>query len=998
MAKLIARTILILALVAGTALFGSAVFAADDSPRLLWGNQGRMSIGSVFDKDPLESAEGDKAAKDLANAFDTLRGNDSPSGYMLTHGNVILDTLSVSVDGRRLVRNRDYFLDPVSGGLSFRESISSMQTIRATYRYSSGKAVARSFVGLPLLPTYFGGVSNATFLHAFHAADASAGLPFDVLTFGMNMDMDFGKAGLQSMLFMSDPKKGSTAFGLFDKSGGKKAPDAVSDKIVAQKASFDMGSSRVTLGYQDVGTNFAGFASLREQGTLPNDVIKQLEREKGVRRLSAALELKPSSLMPEGSPWNRFSWMRMYDSTGAMDSFHLTYSTPKAGITGAFRTVDQSFTRIASLSTDELSQIALSTRLQFDANATAGQVTDADRKAVAQENGISRNLINSYMKFSPDLTGTLAFVNLSDGQGSVSRQTFSMAAKNWQGWIASQAVSSDFRKLNALAPVEKSHFGNEYGTHKLEGGLSARIAGKYSLTGDYSRLLSDTGGVLKTGLGLSGKYVNFKLNHQSIDPTFSRIADLADAGKKNMVPDRGYSRWDMSLGGQLSQALKVDTAFLRADNATENLSRLSDTINLMYSPSDKTKLSLKHSKASSDSAGEVISGAMRDIFSFEQRLKNNWFFSTSRDSNLTQAGGGAVAGTVTSVNHFETDKSKRSWFSYDERRMDARTGAFEYSTGYSVQTKLGQRLTLTGAQTSMDRGKDPSEDVSRIGIAWAVAKGLNFDLDAYTKQTNYAGDGSGYLSTLKGQVAERLGPLQKVTLGANYGTSHLSEIQRTFTRGITLDAVWGKSVVGLEYSHLLLASGKHHLARGYRFKSDPDKNKWYHLDLFLKDKDLGWGEMKPVRNIAADIRLNPTTQLAYVLNQNKELPNGTIELAYTRSTKLTTRLAGTLNLVLDSRREENFKAKTGVVKNSIGLQRQAASGMVVDVYYGRDTTQTATGSARGHAYRVKLDQQISADRFISLSAEMTHWDKTGGAATSRTTGEARLDFRMPMSL
>ena len=988
----------VLVAAAGAFLAGGTSLAADDSPRLLWGNVGRLGVGGIPGVDQADEAdEAGKPGANLGNGFDLLRGNGSPAGYILTHGNIVLDTLSVSVDGRRLVRNRDYFVDPVSGALSFAEPVSSLQTIRASYRYNEGKSVARSLVGLPLLPAFFGGSSNASFLHAYRGADAKGGLPFDVLTFGMKMDFDLGNVGLESMLYMSDPRRPG-AKGLFDKDSGKAPRSLESDQIVSQKARVELGDARLSFGYQDVGSNFTGFATLREQGALPKEVVDQLEREKGVRRLSAALELRPNSLMPEGSPWNRLSWVRLYDSSGALDSIQLVYNEPRIGFLAAFRSVDPAFRRLASLSQDELSQLALVAKLQFDPNATVGQVTDADRKAVLQEAGISRHLLNTYVKLNPKLTGTLSFVNLTDGRGDIARQTFSLAGADWQGWVASQTISSSFARLGALAPSEQARFGNEYGTHRVEGGLNARVAGRLSLNSDWSVLRSEVGDVRRMGLGLAGKYLNFKAGYQDIDPTFVRIGDLADPRKQQMASERGFRIYDVALGGQLSPALKLDTAYRRGDNDAEDLFRRSEVLNLMYAPSDRSRVSLQHSLSLNGSQGEIVSGAMRDIFAMEQRFRNNWFVSVSRDSNLTRAAGGSLAGSVVRAYQAETDRSRPTWLSWSERRTDSMTGSFEYVTSWNVQTRAGERLTVKGARSTVDRGRDPSEEVNRLAVDWAAARSLNVTMESFTRSTNYAGDGFGYRLALGGQAAETLGPLSKINLTAEYGSTRLNGNVVTFVRGLNIDALWGKNVLGVEYSHQMLANGKRHLGRGYRFKSDPDKEKAWHLDLYVKDKDLGWGSVKPVRNIAFDIRLGPASQLAYALNQNKELPNGVIELVTSQSFKLTTRLAGSLNLVLDHRLDDNDKAKTSTLKNSIGLQRQAQKGMVVDVYYGRDEARTPTGEVKGHSIRLRLDQQISHDRFLTFTGEATKWDNSNPSIPDRTTAEARLDFRMPFDL
>jgi hypothetical protein len=975
------------------------VAGAGDSPRLLWGSTGRPGVGADSLSAALEETEEKAAASEkLGNAFDNLRGNGTPAGYVLSRGGVVANSVSVNVDGRHMVRNRDYFIDPMSGALSFGEAISHSQTIHVSYRYREGGTAARSLVGLPFMPGLGGSSSRASFLHAYRGADAKGGLPFDTLTFGMKMDFDLGGAGLQSMYYVSDPRKGAAAQSLLEASSGKGKAAPVSDHIMVQKASADLGSStRLELGYQDIGKNFTGFATLREQSVLAKEVVDQLEKEKGVRRLSAALQMQPSQAMPKGSPWNRLGWTRVYDSSGSMESIQLAYSTPRFGVTGFVRSVDPGFTKMASLSKSELSEIALSTIKQFDPNATLGQVTDADRAAAAKEAGLSRNMLNMHMSFSKGLTGTFSMMSLDDGKGAVDRSVFSLAAPKWQAWMAYQTIDPGFSKLGALAPREAQSFGNQSGMDQVTGGLSAKVSG-LSLTGDYSNVSGETGGVTKASLGLAGKYINFKGAYQSISPTFTRVGDLADPLKKQMADERGFTRYNLALGGQLSKSLKLDSLLMRADNPSELRERRQDVLNLVYAPSDRTKLVFQHNESLHMSEGLVMSGALREIRSMEQRFKNKWFVSASYDANITQTGGAERTGTITNAQHFETDKARPSWISYDARQVQHMTGAYENSEGYSVQSLLGKSLTLSASQSSVDRGADPSEEVSKVAMKWVMGKGLNLGAEGTRRSTNFAGEGGGYLLSLGGKVSNRFGPFTNVNLTSEYGASSMSNGVSTFTRGLKLDAVWGKSVLGVEMSHLQLSNGKRPLARGYRFKTDPDPKKWYHVDLYYKDKDTGTGTLQPFRNIAADMRLSPTTQFAYTVNQYKELPNGLAELTVSRSAKLTTRIARSLNLVFDRTHNQNFQAKTDVIKSSLGLQRQAARGMVVDVYVGRDSSRTPNGSVSGTSLRLKLDRQVSVDKFLTLTGEITKWDNSNPSIGNRTSAEGRLDFRTPLAL
>lgn len=981
----------------GLLLLCPIVSRAADSPRLLWGNTGRPGVGGSVLAAAAGESDNPAPEKKLGNGFDNLRGNGTPAGYVLSHGGVVPGSISVNLDGRNLVRNRDYFLDPVSGSLSFGEPISRMQTIHVTYRYGESKAAARSLVGLPLLQGFFGGTSTASFLHAYRGGDAKGGTPYDTLTFGMKMDFDLGSTGLESMYYVSDPRENSTARSLLDSGAKARASAPESDHLMAQKLKAEVGNARIEVGYQDVGKNFTGFATLREQAALDKDVVAQLEKEKGVKRLTTALELQPSSALPKGSPWNRLGWMRVYDSSGSMESLELTYTAPTFGLTGFVRTVDPAFKKMGSLSKDELSHLALSTIKQFDPNATLGQVTDADRQAAAREAGLSRNMLNLYMTLGKGFTGTFSMLSLQDGQGAVDRSVFSLAAPKWQAWMAYQTIDPSFSKLGILAPREIASFGNQTAMNQTTGGLSAKFSG-LSLTGDYSNIIAETGGVTKASLGLAGKYLNFKGAYQSISPTFTRISDLADPLKQHMAADRGFTKYNLTLGGQPSKALKIDTLLMRASNPSELLSRRQEVLNLMYSPSERTKVVFQHNESLSMSDGLVMSGALRDIRSIEQRFKNNWFVSASYDANVTQSGGAERVGSVTSARHFESDKARPTWISFDQRQVQYMTGAYENSEGYNLQTRIGKTLSVAASQSSVDRGSDPSESLSKVSAKWVVGKGLTFGMESFRRSTNFIGDGGGYLVSLGGKVARRIGPFTNISLASEYGSSSMSAGPSTFTRGLKLDAVWGKGLVGLEFSHLQLSNGSRPLARGYRLKTDPDPKKWYHIDLYYKDKDNGAGVLQPFRNIAADIRLSPTTQFAYTVNQYKELPNGLAELTVSRSSKLTTRIARSLNLVFDRRHDQNFQAKTDVIKTSLGLQRQAARGMLVDVYLGRDESNTPSGSVSGTSVRVKLDQQISVDRFLTLTGEVTRWDNSNPSIGSRTSAEGRLDLRTPFSL
>ncbi len=75
------------------------VALADDGPRLLWGNQGSFD-GQILDNRQDQDAQPDQKDAARLSAFDSLRGNGSPAGYMLTHGNVVSDSVIASINKR----------------------------------------------------------------------------------------------------------------------------------------------------------------------------------------------------------------------------------------------------------------------------------------------------------------------------------------------------------------------------------------------------------------------------------------------------------------------------------------------------------------------------------------------------------------------------------------------------------------------------------------------------------------------------------------------------------------------------------------------------------------------------------------------------------------------------------------------------------------------------------------------------------------------------------
>lgn len=67
---------------------------------------------------------------------DLLPGNGTRAGYTLRYAPIIPGSESVYIDGRRLKRDADYFLDRDSGTIAFAEPVRRSSSVTIHYRYS----------------------------------------------------------------------------------------------------------------------------------------------------------------------------------------------------------------------------------------------------------------------------------------------------------------------------------------------------------------------------------------------------------------------------------------------------------------------------------------------------------------------------------------------------------------------------------------------------------------------------------------------------------------------------------------------------------------------------------------------------------------------------------------------------------------------------------------------------------------------------------------------
>lgn len=292
-------------------------------------------------------------------ASEVLRGNGGRAGYVLGHGNVIPGSEWVYVGLKRATVNKDYTIDYDSGSLFFIEPVRQSESVRIDYRYQEKSKGERNVNGPGVMPLKFAGGNLQTNLtYSYRAADPEkgAGAP-DILTYGLSNTMSFaGSSSLQSMFYVATPQT-SNRLSLSQPPAQQKKAAANSvkkDRLILQNADFSLGGkARLKLGFQDVGEGFAGISSLRDSKAAPDDVLNQLEKEKGINRMSIGLDV------PTGATAGlSFSATRIKDKQNEIFSQAFGYTGSNFRFSYSNREVGKQFSRFKDIREADAAQMA----------------------------------------------------------------------------------------------------------------------------------------------------------------------------------------------------------------------------------------------------------------------------------------------------------------------------------------------------------------------------------------------------------------------------------------------------------------------------------------------------------------------------------------------------------------------------------------------------------------------------------------------------------------
>jgi len=594
--------------------------------------------------------------------LEVLRGNGTRLGYVLSHGSVITDSLSLTVDGRHLIYNRDFWLDAASGTIYFADSIHSGSGISAYYHYLEGKdAPASSGAGSGIMLNF----GSSAHVGLLYGQTVNNGLGLNTSINGLSLNSTFGsskKSSFNSMAYFSDAQRSDNLVMNLQARSANPAPSNPTDtgkgRLLVQDLALQQGGLRFTANLSDVGKKFTGFQSLKlgaasDKAAL--DQLTMLEGEKGIKRLGFGIGIGSSAKAGPASGLT-FNWQQIQDGKDAISQQSAGFNSGLVHAHYGQRTVGQKFALFGGLREADKAQwqkekglITTDMGFGFDfaagkpggisysslriadgtrpdspianPNAPIAKPTDSAKSAVrAQQPGMQRSglaLQAGALEFAYTQRRTdRLFTRLGD---------LSDADKN--------ALALDIRrqfdpnvKLEQITQPERDQAAREVGITRSS--ISSRFAlGKTGgfrfseLSIDKTADAPEDGakptvstvaaqkptGISRQSFRLDTPTLQFALVKQTIGETFGRLGDLSDVEKHEFANEHGLSREQETL----------DWLFGKHGKFAVSRWKVSGSADALQSAVAQAKKDGKDGKGISDALKLIGSGAERNSLSLE---------------------------------------------------------------------------------------------------------------------------------------------------------------------------------------------------------------------------------------------------------------------------------------------------------------------------------------------------------------------------------------------
>jgi hypothetical protein len=811
------------------------------------------STTSAFTEQAGATAPAVSAPVQLQSCREAIPGNGGNAGYLLSHGNIIADSVVLSVDGRTLHQGTDYNIDSGSGSLFFNDPVRLMSTINVSYQYDAGAKTPRSALSMNSPSLNILGSS----LNFGLGISSSGGMDFN--TYGMNMASKLGGAGnLTGMVYFSNPAsnkrnmiaEGNSPFTTL--AAKQQASTAKSDHFIMQNFDAKTGKASFHANFQDIGQSFSGFEAMSQGQPSGSSIMSQLtslEKQKGIQKLGFGGDLQTGK-----TGGLSFDWNRVHDNKDQIVQQKLGYQATNFALNLSSQSIGNNFSRFADLSDPTLSPLAAQKGLS--------------RTDLSMALGSTKS---SYLQFNRS--------GISNGAGNFAQQSINLGSKGLSFSFGTSQSANTFNRfqdlsdsdktslalaihrqfdpnaqVGAVTALDKTQLVGEMGLQRQHMDLNTMLGKTGQLAISQFGINDRTGGIHHQSLALSLGKISLNWMDQSISSNFTHLASMSNFEKTQFGNEVGMHRSELGL--KMAMGKTGSLALSQMNMSDQNSGSGYSSQNLDYTGGN-LQLSMKFANTDEnftrafDLAG--LTPMQKAGIAAERGYKRtdlNAVLKLNKTSNLTISNFSMTG---------KSDSVSLQQFHYTAKSLNMHLGLS------SVGKDFQQAMSLDGLSVADKQTLQSEIGFNRtdFGLNYTGTKGLS--LSTYTYNATDPADKMNRSNWKHNLVWDR-GPGLHVNL--------LSEGNVNFTNGlvqngmkhdlISLDMIPAKNMK-LNMYHDTLANGGNDAWNSttdtnyFHFENNQGARQNYMAD--LKQIDYGNGHFE--KDSVFDMHMNPMAALAF---------------------------------------------------------------------------------------------------------------------------------------
>ncbi len=439
---------------------------------------------------------------------DILPGNGTRGGYMTRYAPVIPYSESVYVDGKRLQRDVDYWIDYASGHIALALPVSRVSTVQIYYRYDpQGKR--ESVVGaLPILSLSFGQGGGISALYMPGMTETTNdGAAYRLSAYGMQNALRFGGGGSLQGYFFVGSREAINAYAapnVRDRQRPNIAPSETAQFIV-QQLQLSAGALQLRANYQDIGKGFSAQKMLGMQSGLDANQLAAWERERGLKRYDYAIGLNL------GGASLQQTQLRIQDDKGIIEQEGWQFTSSWLNLNWTRRESSAQFQRYKDLG-------------------------DQQKGDWERERGLVREQLASSLQFAPNSALKFDQLRLRQGEARIERDVYALETPWLKASRLQQRVGDGFTRFGDLAEGDKGQLAREVGMSRDQTRLEITQPG-FKLAAADQEIRSPTGTLERESIRVETPTVVVEHTHRAVSPEFGKLPNLAPQEHQQLVEE-----------------------------------------------------------------------------------------------------------------------------------------------------------------------------------------------------------------------------------------------------------------------------------------------------------------------------------------------------------------------------------------------------------------------------------------------------------------------------